>query len=96
MSKEDIELPGGFYICKNQNSLKAVLKDMDIDKNNVEFKVDIEKYPCLIYVKDLSFEMGRVHLYGLHIEKLESIIEALKQFRKDEQNKGETECWKDW
>lgn len=84
MFREDIELPGGFYICKNQNSLKPILKDMGIDKNRVKFKVDIKKYPCLVYVRDLSFEMRKVCLYGLHVEKLESIIEVLKQFRKGE------------
>ena len=84
MFGENIELPDGFYICKNQNSLKAILKDMDINKNRVKFEVDIKRYPCLVYVRDLSFEMGKVGLYGFHIEKLESIMEVLKQFKKGE------------
>ena len=68
MSRENIELPDRFHICKNQNSLNAILKEMDIDKNKVKFEVDIERYPCLLYVKDLSFEMGKVYLYGLYID----------------------------
>ena len=84
MFGENIELPDGFYICKNQNSLKAILKDIDIDKNNVKIEVDIKRYPCLVCIKDLSFEMGKVCLYGFHIEKLESIMEVLKQFKKGE------------
>ena len=48
MFGENIELPDGFYICKNQNSLKAILKDMDIDKNSVKIEVDIKRYPCLV------------------------------------------------
>lgn len=87
MFGKDIELPEGFHICKNQNSLKPILKDMDINKNRVKFEVDIKRYPCLVYVRDLSFEMGKVCLYGFHIEKLESIIEVLKQFKK-----GGIEC----
>ena len=82
MLGEDIELPDGFYICKNQNSLKTILKDMDINKNNVKIEVDIKRYPCLVYARNLSFEMGKVYLYGFHIEKLEGIIEVLKQFKK--------------
>ena len=84
MLEENTELPGSFYICKNQNSLKSILKDMGIDKNNVKFDVDIKRYPCLVYVRDLSYEMGKVHLYGFHIEKLESIAEVLKQIKKGE------------
>lgn len=84
MFGKNIKLPDGLYICKNQNSLKAILKDMDIDKNSLTIEVDIKKYPCLVCVKDLSFEMGRVYLYGFHIEKLESIMEVLKQFKKGE------------
>ena len=67
MFGENIELPDGFYICKNQNSLKAILKDMDIDKNSVKIEVDIKRYPCLVCVKDLSFEMGKVYLYGTYV-----------------------------
>ena len=28
MFGENIELPDGLYICKNQNSLKTILRDM--------------------------------------------------------------------
>ena len=86
MLGKNIELPDGLYICKNQNSLKVILKDIDIDKNRITFEVDIKRYPCLMYIKNLSFEMGKVGLYGFDIEKLESIIEVLKQFKKGEQN----------
>ncbi len=84
MFGENIELPEGFHICRNQNSLKPILKDMNIDKNSLTIEVDIKRYPCLVYIKDLSFEMGKVCLYGFHIEKLESIMEVLKQFKKGE------------
>ncbi len=57
---------------------------MDIDKNNLTIEVDIKRYHCLVCVKDLSFKMGKVGLYGFHIEKLESIVEVLKQFKKGE------------
>ena len=84
MFGENIELPDGFYICKNQNSLKAILKDMDINKNILKVEVDIKRYPCLMCVRDLSLEIGKVCLYGFDIEKLESIMEVLKQFKKGE------------
>lgn len=86
---EDSNLPDSLYICKNQNRLKAILKEIGIDKNKTEIIVNIKGYPCFVSITDFSLEMGKVFVYGIDKKRLEGMLDKLKMIINDKQGMGE-------
>lgn len=80
---EDTSLPEGLYVCKNQNRLKAILKEMGIDKNKTDIIVDIKGYPCFVHITDLSLEIGKAYVYGFNKRRLECMLDKLKAIIND-------------
>jgi len=84
---DDSDLPDSLYMCRNQNRLKAILKEMGIDKNKTEIVVNIKGYPCFVHITDLSLEIGKVYVYGFNKIRLECMLDNIKAITDNKENR---------
>ena len=79
----EVELPNGFYYCRNQNQLDSLLKSKDINEKH-KVIVDIKHYPCVVTIDDRILERGKVFIYSISKTDIEKIFNFLKDIVKGE------------
>lgn len=83
IDSDEIELPTGFYYCKNQNRLDSLLKSKDIDKRKHEIIADIKGYPCILTIDDRILELGKVFIYSISKTDIEKVFKFLQNAAKE-------------